>query len=179
MSGMVRAGVRMAPCACSNSVVTVFGLLRRGGRIGPGPSSTSIGTSGAKEWSNAGKKARVPARFQSANCRWNRERKPQMAQKKLPMRQIQEILRLKHQNQLSIREIARSCQLPVSTVWEYLKRAQSAGVGWPLSEALSEVELHQRLFGQHPTSQPNSPAARLGGYSSGVATPERNAPSAV
>jgi transposase len=78
-----------------------------------------------------------------------------MAQKKLPMRQIQEILRLKHQNQLSIREIARSCQLPVSTVWEYLKRAQSAGLTWPLPEALSEVELHQRLFG--PSTQAPEP----------------------
>src|ERR1017187_4628329 len=41
----------------------------------------------------------------------NRERHL-MAQNKLTMRQIQEILRLKHQNQLSIREIARSCGLP-------------------------------------------------------------------
>jgi len=78
-----------------------------------------------------------------------------MAQKKLPMRQIQEVLRLKHQNQLSIREIAQSCQLPVSTVWEYLKRVESAGLGWPLPEALSETELHQRLFGL--SSQPPSP----------------------
>jgi hypothetical protein len=41
----------------------------------------------------------------------DRER-PYMSQTKLTMRQIQEILRLKHQNQLSIREIARSCGLP-------------------------------------------------------------------
>jgi transposase len=82
-----------------------------------------------------------------------------MAQNKLPMRQIQEVLRLKHQNQLSIREIARSCQLPVSTVWEYLKRAESAGLGWPLPESLSEAELHQRLFGlnSQPPSSPTQP----------------------
>ena len=80
-----------------------------------------------------------------------------MAQKKLPMRQIQEVLRLKHQNQLSIREIASSCQLPVSTVWEYLKRAQSAGLGWPLPEALSEEELHQRLFGLSGGTEPPLP----------------------
>ena len=49
-----------------------------------------------------------------------------MAQTKLTMRQIQEILRLKHQNQLSIREIARSCGLPSSTVGDYLKRAEAA-----------------------------------------------------
>ena len=82
-----------------------------------------------------------------------------MAQKKLPMRQIQEVLRLKHQNQLSIREIARSCHLPVSTVWEYLKRAETAGLGWPLPEAMSQEELLQRLFG--PSSNVPSPAQPL------------------
>jgi hypothetical protein len=53
-----------------------------------------------------------------------------MAQNKLTMRQIQEILRLKHQNQLSVREIARSCGLPASTVGDYLKRAAAAGLSW-------------------------------------------------
>ena len=55
-----------------------------------------------------------------------------MARTKLTMRQIRELLRLKHQNQLSIREIARSCGLPTSTVGDYLKRAEAAGIGWPL-----------------------------------------------
>jgi hypothetical protein len=32
------------------------------------------------------------------------------------MRHVKDILRLKHHNQLSVREIARSCGLPVSTV---------------------------------------------------------------
>ncbi len=81
-----------------------------------------------------------------------------MAQNKLPMRQIQEVLRLKHQNQLSIREIARSCKVPVSTVGDYLKRAETAGLAWPLSETLSEEELHQRLFG--PSSHTPPPPAQ-------------------
>jgi transposase len=76
------------------------------------------------------------------------------------MRQIQEVLRLKHQNQLSIREIARSCQLPVSTVWEYLKRAEKAGLSWPLPEGMSEEELLHRLFGTSSQSSP-SPAQPL------------------
>ena len=50
----------------------------------------------------------------SRSIQVNRERHL-MARTKLTMRQIQEILRLKHQNQLSIREIARSCGLPTST----------------------------------------------------------------
>jgi len=87
-----------------------------------------------------------------------------MAQKKLPMRQIQEVLRLKHKNELSIREIARSCQLPVSTVGDYLKRAEVAGLGWPLAESLREEELLERLFGQ-PSAEPPSPTQPLPDWS--------------
>ncbi len=68
----------------------------------------------------------------SRSIQLNRERHL-MARTKLTMRQIQEILRLKHQNQLSIREIARSCGLPTSTVGDYLKRAEAAGISWPIS----------------------------------------------
>ena len=39
-----------------------------------------------------------------------------MARKSISMRHVKDILRLKHHNQLSVREIARSCGLPVSTV---------------------------------------------------------------
>jgi len=63
------------------------------------------------------------------------------------MRQIHELLRLKYQNQLSIREIARSCGLPASTVGDYLKRAAAAGVQWPLPAGQSEAELLQLLLG--------------------------------
>ena len=62
------------------------------------------------------------------------------------MRHIQEILRLKHQSQLSIREIARSCGLPASTVGDYLKRAQAAGIAWPLPDGQDEKELLDRLL---------------------------------
>ena len=75
----------------------------------------------------------------------DRER-PFMSQTKLTMRQIQELLRLKHQNQLSIREIARSCGLPSSTVGDYLKRAEAAGIKWPLPAGQSEKELLQLLI---------------------------------
>src|SRR6266404_3928848 len=82
----------------------------------------------------------------SRSIRLNRERHL-MARTKLTMRQIQEILRLKHQNQLSVREIARSCALPTSTVGDYLKRAEAAGIGWPLPEQLSEEQLLEKLMG--------------------------------
>jgi hypothetical protein len=54
------------------------------------------------------------------------------------MRQIKEVLRLKHQHPLSIRQIARSCGLAVSTVGDYLQRAQAAGLSWPVPETLTE-----------------------------------------
>jgi transposase len=76
-----------------------------------------------------------------------------MAQNKLSMRQIQEILRLKHQNQLSVREIARSCGLPASTVGDYLKRAAAAGLSWPLPEGQSEPGLLQRLLATPPAAR--------------------------
>ena len=62
------------------------------------------------------------------------------------MRQIQEILRLRYQNRLSIRKIARSCGLPTSTVGDYLHRAEVAGIKWPLPEGLSEPQLVERLM---------------------------------
>jgi hypothetical protein len=39
-----------------------------------------------------------------------------MAKETLSMRQIKEVLKLKHQNHLSIREIARSCGLPANLI---------------------------------------------------------------
>jgi transposase len=63
------------------------------------------------------------------------------------MRQVKEILRLKHFNQLSVRQVARSCGLPVSTVGDYLQRAEAAGLGWPLPEDMGDSELQAKLLG--------------------------------
>ena len=74
------------------------------------------------------------------------------------MRQIHEVLRLRHQNQLSVRAIARSCGLAVSTVGDYIKRAEAAGLTWPLPEGMAEEELTKQLFGHGleaaPAEQP-------------------------
>ena len=69
-----------------------------------------------------------------------------MARKTIPMRHVKEILRLKFQNHLSVREIAGSCGLPTSTVGDYLHRAGSAGLGWPLPEGMSDPQLWERLM---------------------------------
>jgi len=47
---------------------------------------------------------------------------------------------------VSNRAIARACKISNSTVGEYLRRAQQAGIEWPLPEQLDETELYQKLF---------------------------------
>jgi transposase len=69
-----------------------------------------------------------------------------MAQKRLSMRKIAEILRLKHQAGLSNRQIGSSCGVGHPTVSKYLSRAAAAGIGWPLPADMHEEQLHRRLF---------------------------------
>jgi transposase len=68
-----------------------------------------------------------------------------MARQPISMRHVKEILRLKLQNELSVREIARSCGIPASTVGDYIQRAEAAGLSWPLPEGISDSELMERL----------------------------------
>jgi transposase len=76
------------------------------------------------------------------------------------MRQINEVLRLKYQSQLSVREIARSCGLPTSTVGDYLKRAKAAQLTWPLPAELTQEQLQARLLGAASTP-PTAPTKEL------------------
>jgi transposase len=72
---------------------------------------------------------------------------------------IEELLRLRFAAGLSNRQIARSCALSRTTVGNYLRRAEQAGIGWPLPEGLTQQALEQTLFpkgrrpcpsGEHP-----------------------------
>ena len=83
-----------------------------------------------------------------------------MARKTLNMRHIKEILRLKYQKKLSVREIGRSCGLPASTVGDYLKRAKAASLSWPLAEQLTEEELLAQLMESCTEAEPKPPSAR-------------------
>ena len=69
-----------------------------------------------------------------------------MGAQRLPMRQVREILQLKHERGLSHRAIARSCGVGLGTVSEYLRRAAEAGLCWPLPPELDEAALEARLF---------------------------------
>lgn len=61
------------------------------------------------------------------------------------MRKIRKVLRLKAEG-LSQRAIAGSSGIAHSTVGEYLRRAERAGLSWSLPEDLDEDTLQARLF---------------------------------
>ncbi len=69
-----------------------------------------------------------------------------MPRERIPMRKIKEVLRLKWSCGLSRRVIAKSCAVAKSTVDEYLNRAASAGLSWPLPESLDDTALEQLLY---------------------------------
>lgn len=73
-----------------------------------------------------------------------------MARKRLTMRKIKEVIRLKYEAGLSNRAIASACKVSNSTVGEYLKRAEQAGVSWPLGN-MGEDEIMQRLYPEMET----------------------------
>jgi transposase len=81
-----------------------------------------------------------------------------MPRQRLSMRQIHEVLRLKWAAGLSERQIARSLGLSRPTVAAYVRRAQVAGLSWPLPAGLDAATLAQRLF---PSSATSAPTTRL------------------
>jgi len=80
-----------------------------------------------------------------------------MAGRRLSMRKIKEVLRLNWQNGCSNKQIAQSCNIARSTVREYLKRAQEAGLTWPLDPVLDDTALENLLF---PVREANSSSRR-------------------
>ncbi len=65
---------------------------------------------------------------------------------RLLMRQVREILRLKYEQRLPHRAIARACGVGVGTVGAYCHRAQQAGLTWPLPAEWDDAQLEARLF---------------------------------
>ena len=69
-----------------------------------------------------------------------------MAQARLSVRKIREVLRLKVEARLSDREIAAAIGSARSTVQECLRRARAAGIAWPLPAECDEEALVARLY---------------------------------
>jgi len=65
------------------------------------------------------------------------------------MRKIKEVLRLKWLSEHSDRQIAKSCNIARSTVQEYLKRAEHAGLTWPTACDLDDTALETLLYPQN------------------------------
>jgi transposase len=63
------------------------------------------------------------------------------------MRKFIEVIRLRFELGLGQRAIARACSISQSTVHDYLNRAATAGVVWPLGEEWDEQRVEQALFG--------------------------------
>jgi len=62
------------------------------------------------------------------------------------MRKLREVLRLRFELNLGYQQIGRSCSLGVGTVHKYLKRAEAAGLTWPLPEGWDEAQAEAELF---------------------------------
>lgn len=73
------------------------------------------------------------------------------------MRKIREVLRLHHVAKLSKRAIGRSCGLSHSTVAEVLRRAEAAGLSWPLPEEMDDAALEAALYGPTAPAQTRHP----------------------
>jgi transposase len=62
------------------------------------------------------------------------------------VRKIKKILRLKWGLGLSARQVGASLRISHSTVGEYLKRAEQAGLDWAQVEGMTEAEIAEQLF---------------------------------
>jgi transposase len=71
-----------------------------------------------------------------------------MATERLQMRKIREILRLRRQQGLSVREAARALGISAGVVSKTSARAEKAGVTWTVADDLSDAELEGRLYGR-------------------------------
>jgi transposase len=77
------------------------------------------------------------------------------------MRKLKEVLRLRYELKLGYQQIGRSCAIATSTVHKYLKRAKTAGLGWPLPEGWDEAKVEATLFPQPESSVPAKKPARV------------------
>lgn len=73
-----------------------------------------------------------------------------MANTRLSMRRIKEVLRLHFEQQRSRRLIAQTVGASPTTVGDYIVRAQAAGLSYPLPEGLDDDELNRLLFPPAP-----------------------------
>lgn len=90
-----------------------------------------------------------------------------MARERLLMRDVREILRLRWQHKLSVREVSRSVGASTGVVSKTQARARLRGLTWAAVEQLSDAELEERMYGsreaagKHDRPQPDPLAMHL------------------
>ena len=75
-----------------------------------------------------------------------------MSTKRVTMMKLRELLRLKYEAQLSVRQIALCLSLSMGAVSKYVQRADAAGLDWPLPDELSELGLQALLQPRRSTA---------------------------
>ncbi len=94
-----------------------------------------------------------------------------MANKRLSMRKLHEVLRLKFELKLSRRKIATTCGIARSTVADYLIRFEVAGLNWPEAAVLDVVDgLKAGLFAAAQHWRPEVTTSSRGRYPVNVST---------
>ena len=68
-----------------------------------------------------------------------------MSTKKVSMIKLREILRLKYEAKLSLRQISSCLNLSIGVISKYVQRADAAGLGWPLPDEVSDQVLKAKL----------------------------------
>ena len=81
-----------------------------------------------------------------------------MPAQRIAMRHVHEVLRLKWEQGFSDRKIAHSLGISRPAVAEYVRRAQAAGLSWPLPDTYDEGALERLLF---PVVSARAPAPHL------------------
>ena len=69
-----------------------------------------------------------------------------MPAKRTTMRKIREVLRLRMETGLSIRQIKHSTSVSVGAIQKLLAKAEAEGLSWPLPEELTEARLAQLFY---------------------------------
>jgi len=78
-----------------------------------------------------------------------------MPNKRLAMKSIREILRLHYSCGLSRKRIKRLIGVSRASISDYINRAESAGISWPLPDDMDDSQLENLLF---PKKDPIEPA---------------------
>lgn len=76
-----------------------------------------------------------------------------MTQERVSMRKVMEVLRLRFGLGKSQREIKQICGIGKTTVQDYIRRAETAGIGWPLPWEMTETELENALFSDNAVNK--------------------------